>query len=365
MLNSGAHAASAHSASLPLPKLAKAWIGTDLADLSKKIGKGCRAAVAELGSDACMSLKLSRAEHANWNDTVVLEGPFGEIECADGARLIRSLTGIDIGSAARGDSALWLWMQAAVAGRLANTPFHGVERIALGSLASRDELADIELGIHSAQHAFSVPARASASTWLQFMASTGWTKDAADLAALQDLAIDPRVLLAEHRLPAGAIERIGAGTVIVPDAPRFNCDGEGTLRIAGVTIQVLYQAPAALTIRHLEGSVNAEDFNEDEYDEPSGDDAGSDGGPSDAEASSSALSADVLRGYPVTLEFELGRLQMKLGDLATLGVGAILSVAEGSPSAIAIVAGGKKLGRGEIVDIGGQLGIRITHWERR
>lgn len=69
-----------------------------------------------------------------------------------------------------------------------------------------------------------------------------------------------------------------------------------------------------------------------------------------------------LDSVPVTLSFELGKVSLLLADARTLGRGAVLQFTGGSPASVAIVSGGQTLGRGEIVDVAGQLGIRVTQW---
>ncbi|WP_170304394.1 FliM/FliN family flagellar motor switch protein [Duganella radicis] len=71
---------------------------------------------------------------------------------------------------------------------------------------------------------------------------------------------------------------------------------------------------------------------------------------------------DGLDAVPVTVGFELGRVALPLAELRTLGAGAVVQFDGGSPAAVAIVSGGTTLGRGEIVDVEGRLGIRVTHW---
>lgn len=66
---------------------------------------------------------------------------------------------------------------------------------------------------------------------------------------------------------------------------------------------------------------------------------------------------------PVTLGFELGRVRLTLGDLRTLDIGAVLDLTGGSPQAVAIVSSGRRLGSGELVDVDGQLGIRVVEWD--
>jgi type III secretion protein Q len=65
---------------------------------------------------------------------------------------------------------------------------------------------------------------------------------------------------------------------------------------------------------------------------------------------------------PVTLEFELGKARLPLGAVRALGVGAIVPFGAAAPVTIAILASGRRLGGGEVVEVEGQLAIRITQW---
>ena len=58
----------------------------------------------------------------------------------------------------------------------------------------------------------------------------------------------------------------------------------------------------------------------------------------------------------------MGRFHTTLGQLRTVAAGTVLPLEGGSPHAIAIVAGGRLLGQGELVDVSGQLAIRIVYW---
>jgi len=64
----------------------------------------------------------------------------------------------------------------------------------------------------------------------------------------------------------------------------------------------------------------------------------------------------------VPLSFEMGTVQLTLGELRTLTQGSILLLEGASPGSIAIMASGRVLGRGEAVDVDGCLGIRIVEW---
>jgi type III secretion protein Q len=64
----------------------------------------------------------------------------------------------------------------------------------------------------------------------------------------------------------------------------------------------------------------------------------------------------------VTVDFELGRVRASLTQLQGLTAGTRLPVLDGTPASVAIVCAGRTMGRGEIVDVHGQLGIRIIEW---
>lgn len=74
------------------------------------------------------------------------------------------------------------------------------------------------------------------------------------------------------------------------------------------------------------------------------------------------LDASVLDSLPVTLSFVLGEVHLQIADLRTMGPGTVLALKNASPSSISVRAGGRHVGGGEIVDVDGQLGIRITQW---
>jgi type III secretion protein Q len=63
---------------------------------------------------------------------------------------------------------------------------------------------------------------------------------------------------------------------------------------------------------------------------------------------------------PVHLVFELGRLELSLGEVRRLAPGAILPISRPLDDALDIVANGRRIGRGTIVRIGDSVGVRVT-----
>jgi len=76
-------------------------------------------------------------------------------------------------------------------------------------------------------------------------------------------------------------------------------------------------------------------------------------------------SADVLQktdldDIPVKLLFELGRIELSLAEIRQMAPGALLSLQRPLEDSVDILANGRRIGRGHLVQIGDSLGIRIT-----
>ncbi|MBJ6979143.1 type III secretion system cytoplasmic ring protein SctQ [Luteimonas sp. MC1895] len=85
-----------------------------------------------------------------------------------------------------------------------------------------------------------------------------------------------------------------------------------------------------------------------------------DGTPSEASA---APASDPARSLPVQVEFELGRTEMSIGELADLQPGYVFPLATPLEGAsVTIRANGRIAGRGELVAVGETLGVRLLSW---
>ena len=67
-----------------------------------------------------------------------------------------------------------------------------------------------------------------------------------------------------------------------------------------------------------------------------------------------------LDDIPVKLLFEFGRIELSLAEIRQLAPGAIVPIARPLEDSVDIVANGRRIGRGNLVQIGDSLGIRIT-----
>lgn len=330
------------------------------ADLTRRIGRGRTFGLPSLNKNMSLSLQLPGNAPIDWSGVLALAGPFGSIDLAQGSRLMRTLTGIDLDSELHADKDRWTWMQAAVVARLAGTPFASTERLSQTPLTDTANVFPMRVVLQSRDHAFVTYGRASASTWIKLLAETASKKERLPQSEYLDLPIDIAVRIAHHELPAGALKTVGIGDMILPLNATFTCNGEGYVHIGCKRLRVRFGSPSILEVTALETKMETGDTMESMENQAIENDVAADVA---AQASAHPDKDDeTLNSVAVRMDFELGRLNMSLGDLRAVGVGTVMTLVDGSPEAVTIRVSGKTMGHGEIVDIGGKLGIRITGW---
>lgn len=80
----------------------------------------------------------------------------------------------------------------------------------------------------------------------------------------------------------------------------------------------------------------------------------------DPDSGAAVPPAERLDELPVTLVFELGRSELPLAAVQGLAPGAVIPLGRDPGEAVDIVANGRRVGRGEIVRIEGELGVRVV-----
>ena len=83
-----------------------------------------------------------------------------------------------------------------------------------------------------------------------------------------------------------------------------------------------------------------------------------------AAADSKTDATAVLASAPVEVVAELGRVTMRGDELLGLGAGAVLALGRGRQN-VSLCVAGEVWAEGEIVDVDGQLGVRVTRVARR
>jgi type III secretion protein Q len=76
-------------------------------------------------------------------------------------------------------------------------------------------------------------------------------------------------------------------------------------------------------------------------------------------AGESGAIAERLDEAPVELVFELGRLSVPLGELRSLAAGHVFDLGRDLRHPVDILLGGRKVGEGELVQVGERVGVRL------
>jgi type III secretion protein Q len=330
------------------------------ARLSHMIGRGCHLELSP--HKASFSLNLARDKDADWSDPLTLTGAFGSVVIADGPRLLRGLTGIDLRGQLAADDERWDWMQAALVARLSGTPFSKVQRIEREAHPEDSHGSILCITLRTGDHAIVTHARAGGADWLRLLGQSAWTQERLPFSAFARLPYQTRLRIASHTLPRHALKGLAPGDFILPDQATVGIRGVGYLQIGVLYAKVRFQEPNSFTLSRAEVKLDSPELKPDPT-----------GGFPDPQSGVGATPylyqppaeplADVaaMDNVPVTLHFELGNLRMLLGELRALAPDAVI-VFNGSTASVAIRCGDRLLGHGELVDVQGQLGIRILDW---
>ncbi len=74
----------------------------------------------------------------------------------------------------------------------------------------------------------------------------------------------------------------------------------------------------------------------------------------------SPSSIDLLRDVPLQVHAELGRTKMVVRDILRLSVGSVIELEKETGEPVDILVNNKLIARGEVVEIDGNFGVRVT-----
>jgi len=332
-------------------------VGRAHAGLTRRVGRGLVQSLPMPG--ATLTLQLG-GDSSAWSAPLVLAGAGGVIEISQGARLLQALTGIDLSAAPADAGATYPdWLAAAVLGRLAGTPLAMFNRLLPGP-APMQAASKLQLSLQQQQHALAFEARADAAVWGQLLQAGQWTPLRTATRQYAALVLCQPVVLGRHRLPAARAKQLDVGDIVLPDTLYFAVDGSGALSLAGRFWQARFRRPGSVQLIALENRLETElamqhpQFASSDQDENAMS--------AQAEAREDDAPEGALDDVSLQLSFELGRVSLSLAEIRALGPHCILGLHDGKPDSIAIVCGGRTVGRGEAVDVDGALGVRITQW---
>lgn len=391
---------------------AKAILTRNEAKLTRRIGVGLITAIIQDRNSFELQLEMANGSVKFADEWLRMESAQGPIELVEGKRFLRALTGIDLNG--NPDSDMFQFLSAATVGRLSDTPFNVVTKLSPDSTDKLPNGVTIMISLRSRDHVITTYGRGNSLTWLSLIQNWKWRRPKNSESRYTRCQVHIPIKLASQRITRKLFTTVAAGDIFLPREAMFDCRGQGHFCAGNVMVHVEHGAPNRLTVMKVESKMQEEssDYEHDgEYDdadhddgmdsdspeyyldEPDDDsviesddeaskmadigssdaavpDSGSDGQPLDEdggrdtdrekfERSSSSSNFDSI---PVCLDFELGHLQLSMGQLKTLAPGVVLHVLSGSNADVAIKAGGKQFGTGEIVEVNGKLGVRITEW---
>ena len=212
----------------------------------------------------------------------------------------------------------------------------------------RRSLASLPFELHASEGGMVWPGRLHASTALLAVVARHWERQPPMEADVEDLVFTVACRVAFTDLASSAVRALGVGDAMLFDriavpggaavvlaetlhgAATF--DEEGHLHLA---------EPLVASVRYALGEFLMTE--EDDQDRPV-----------------QAIMDSAIDDLPVRLVFEVGRKDMTLDELRSLGVGSPVPLDRAASSIVQVFANGRRIGAGEMVMIGDQLGVRIT-----
>jgi type III secretion protein Q len=162
------------------------------------------------------------------------------------------------------------------------------------------------------------------------------------------IPIEAAFRIGTSKIPVGVLRGLSAGDVIIVDCSGFQ-HGIVALVIGDRRLAFVELRESAATLVtapfHILGAIH-QDWTRTEPMQPHNDDTDTADGEFD----------DV----QVKLLFDIGRLEMSLGELRTLAPGYIFDLGRNPGRAVEILASSRRIGYGEVVQIGDTLGVRVV-----
>ncbi len=149
-------------------------------------------------------------------------------------------------------------------------------------------------------------------------------------------------------LSASAIASLGPGDVVIPDQLDVDLNGVGRvhLRVRGSSLTLVCRNASELTLEEIQD--NALPTTRGRR------------APPRERANMADETFAKLSDTPITLHVEIARVEMSLGDVASLAVGEVLRTSRTLSDKVTLRAGERAVARGELVDVDGELGVQIT-----
>ncbi|MBB5037732.1 type III secretion system cytoplasmic ring protein SctQ [Prosthecobacter dejongeii] len=130
------------------------------------------------------------------------------------------------------------------------------------------------------------------------------------------------------------LQTVEAGDVLLADLSRYQTGGVCTLSVSGRNLGIGHATGTAFSLQQLT--------------------------PPSSSTMADVATASSINDLNVELTFVVGQTTLTVGELRNLAVGFTFELPTLTGQGISICANGKDIGRGEIIEVGGHLGVRVT-----
>jgi type III secretion protein Q len=166
--------------------------------------------------------------------------------------------------------------------------------------------------------------------------------------ALPDLPVTLEVRLGSAILAVGEIDDLEAGDVIMPHTPPLIA-GKAEIVLAERWVAAADLAGRSVTLTAALKDSKEQAMENDTSVSPPG---------------TANIEDGTLDELPVKLNFEIGRCEIALSELRTIGVGHVFELGRDPEQSVDIVVAGRRIGWGQLVRIGDRLGVRVLRLGR-
>jgi type III secretion protein Q len=328
--------------------------------------------------------------------SLILQGGHGDLVLQSGLPFVRALTGIALDAETDPERVQWL-MQSALAllpGPLGSL-FSQMAKITQFTKVPEAANLSAKLVLRTKDHVLTTHAQAPWNVWrLLFVQGESVPLNLDHMAAWWEVCSQAAVLAGTHHISTQGFAQLVCGDTIVLDNPLFNTEGSGHIVLGPWTLAVISHGGKKMEVTDIQVKHNLEEFDEsgdlndmnhenehedddsDAYGDGHGDEDSDDGEHFDDELDYDEEQAEAviaqaagesevanLALVPVQLRFEMGTVSLSLKQLNSLSVGTVIRLQGAvNPPHVTIRAGKQMVGRGELVDLEGRLGVQITQW---
>ena len=178
------------------------------------------------------------------------------------------------------------------------------------------------------------------------------------IAALPHQAVDIRAVAARLTLSADDIASVEVGDIIVLEGHELTTGADGIVGAVSLKVGRGQNGTIKATVRH-EGAEALFEITDIVVQHEAQGAAMAEG--AQGEPDNLPQTEGLLRDVESPVAVELGRLRLNTAQIVRLRAGQVLRLARNATDPVDLVVNGKLFARGELIEVDGELGVRLTH----